>query len=491
MAKKKISGLPAGSALNGTELVPIVQTGTTKRITTQDIANLGNSSGVEGSGTIGTLAKFTASSTIGDSLLKETANAIGFAVTPKAWGNNNKVIETTFSSSLIGRSDFSGFGRNFFYNSGDDPIYSNNGFANAYIQSNGEHLWINSASGTAGNTISFTQPMTLTAAGNLGLGKTAPLGILHLYKAGAATRVVIDGDAAQNRIITYRTNGVQRFGLYVNNTAESGSNAGSDFAFRAYSDAGTLLSTPLFIKRSTGAATFSSSVTAADAILSNVKPSLNFTLSVNPAFSHSIVGENYSSGAAANNYMDLKVANASNSQQLALRLYGDGAATFTSGLALSAATAPASGIEFPATQVASTSANNLDDYEEGTWTPIITFGNASVGQTYTANSGSYVKIGRQVTINCYVEFSNKGTSTGGAVLTGLPFTLASGNAFYSAPSVGNIRNINFINVLSFFINQASSIITMGQTTNLGAFSVLTDTNFANNGEFILTATYFV
>jgi hypothetical protein len=67
MAKKKISGLPAGSALNGTELVPIVQTGTTKRITTQDIANLGNASGVEGTGTINTLPKFTASSTIGDS----------------------------------------------------------------------------------------------------------------------------------------------------------------------------------------------------------------------------------------------------------------------------------------------------------------------------------------------------------------------------------------------------------------------------------------
>jgi len=44
MAKKKISELPAGSALNGTELVPIVQTGTTKRITAQDIANLGNDS---------------------------------------------------------------------------------------------------------------------------------------------------------------------------------------------------------------------------------------------------------------------------------------------------------------------------------------------------------------------------------------------------------------------------------------------------------------
>ena len=67
MAKKKISGLPAGSALNGTELVPIVQAGTTKRTTTQDIADLGNASSVSGSGTINRLAKFTASSTLGDS----------------------------------------------------------------------------------------------------------------------------------------------------------------------------------------------------------------------------------------------------------------------------------------------------------------------------------------------------------------------------------------------------------------------------------------
>jgi hypothetical protein len=64
--------------------------------------------------------------------------------------------------------------------------------------------------------------------------------------------MVMDGDAGQSKIITYRTAGLQRFGLYVNNTAESGSNVGSDFAIRAYNDAGTLLSTPVFIKRSTG-----------------------------------------------------------------------------------------------------------------------------------------------------------------------------------------------------------------------------------------------
>jgi|694.fasta_scaffold03074_20 hypothetical protein len=87
---------------------------------------------------------------------------------------------------------------------------------------------------------------------NVGIGTITPLGILHLFVSAATTRMLLDGNAGQSKIITYRTNGLQRFGLYVNNTAESGSNVGSDFQVRAYNDAGTLLSTPLFIKRSTG-----------------------------------------------------------------------------------------------------------------------------------------------------------------------------------------------------------------------------------------------
>jgi hypothetical protein len=94
----------------------------------------------------------------------------------------------------------------------------------------------------------------------LGVGTTTPLGILHLKSTAAITRMVIDGDAGFNRLISYRTGAVQRFGLYVNNTAESGSNVGSDFAIRAYNDAGTLLNTPVFIKRSTGQVTFSERV---------------------------------------------------------------------------------------------------------------------------------------------------------------------------------------------------------------------------------------
>ncbi len=92
----------------------------------------------------------------------------------------------------------------------------------------------------------------INGSGNVGIGTTTPVGTLHLYNAAAATRLAIDGDAGQNRLISYRTGALQRFGLYVNNTAENGSNAGSNFAIRAYSDAGTLLSTPFFINRATG-----------------------------------------------------------------------------------------------------------------------------------------------------------------------------------------------------------------------------------------------
>ena len=102
---------------------------------------------------------------------------------------------------------------------------------------------------------SSNAPVNLTinpSGGNVGIGTLNPLGLLHLYKSGVTTRMVIDGDAGQSKIITYRTGGLQRFGMYLNNTAETGSNAGSDFQIRSYNDAGSLLSTPFFIKRSSG-----------------------------------------------------------------------------------------------------------------------------------------------------------------------------------------------------------------------------------------------
>jgi hypothetical protein len=77
-----------------------------------------------------------------------------------------------------------------------------------------------------------------------------------------------------------------------------------------------------------------------------------------------------------------------------------------------------SGISFPATASASSDANTLDDYEEGTWTPSIG-GNA----TYTASVGRYLKIGKFVYFTADVQINVLGTGSG-TTISGLPFTSA-------------------------------------------------------------------
>jgi hypothetical protein len=81
-------------------------------------------------------------------------------------------------------------------------------------------------------------------------------------------------------------------------------------------------------------------------------------------------------------------------------------------------------IAFPATQAASTDANTLDDYEEGTFTPTIAFGGAAVSVVYTAQIGRYTKIGNRVFIDIALAISSRGSSTGSATIQTLPFTPA-------------------------------------------------------------------
>jgi hypothetical protein len=135
-------------------------------------------------------------------------------------------------------------------------------------------------------------------------------------------------------------------------------------------------------------------------------------------------------------------------------------------------------------------ANVLDDYEEGTWTMGVTFGGASVGVTTLYNTGTYTKIGRQVTVNGYLALTSKGSSTGSALLTGLPFTIANNNANFSAPSL-RFNNITFTNQFQAFANTNSTTIILEETTVLGINSDLTNADFANNSGIILNLTYFV
>ena len=76
-------------------------------------------------------------------------------------------------------------------------------------------------------------------------------------------------------------------------------------------------------------------------------------------------------------------------------------------------------------------ANALDDYEEGTWTPGLTFNNNATGMTFARQEGVYVKIGNIVHVTGTLQLSNKGTSTGAARLTGLPYNIGSSAAAFT------------------------------------------------------------
>ena len=82
-----------------------------------------------------------------------------------------------------------------------------------------------------------------------------------------------------------------------------------------------------------------------------------------------------------------------------------------------------SGITFPATASASSNANTLDDYEEGTWTPIDQSG---AGLTLANAEGKYTKIGRQVTAWGFVLYPSTADGTNNQ-LGGLPFNIANSN----------------------------------------------------------------
>jgi len=98
---------------------------------------------------------------------------------------------------------------------------------------------------------------------------------------------------------------------------------------------------------------------------------------------------------------------------------------------------PTNGVKFPATQVASSDPNTLDDYEEGSWTP--GWGVASGSVTANSNSsGRYRKVGDTVTVWGYISYQSSSGASGNLWVTGLPFTSSDGFGQGSAQSGGGV-----------------------------------------------------
>ena len=110
----------------------------------------------------------------------DSSGNLGLGVAPSPWDTGSSVRALQLNNGSLW--SYAGFGlgliNNAFYNSAGNYIYKHNGFALDYFQSSssGGHIWRTAPSwdGTGDNTIAFTQAMTLTAGGNLGIGTSTP-----------------------------------------------------------------------------------------------------------------------------------------------------------------------------------------------------------------------------------------------------------------------------------------------------------------------------
>jgi hypothetical protein len=543
---------------------------------------------ITGTGTTNYLPKFTGASALGNSnLVSDAYGQLGLGVTPSAWDTSFKALQIGIGTSLYNNTSVNGtfLGSNFYYN-GTDNKYIATGTATAYGQINGSHNWFTVASGTAGDTVNFTQAMKLDTSGNLVVGDTTGTNAYStLFSSGIIRSNVLGTTFAQY--------------LYYGSTIGSINTDGSNIIYNATSafSIGTG-GTTRFTIASGGAATFSSSVTTGgDIILGDYATATTKVLDLRTSNSLFTIATDGTAGSlgtlisyswanggqgplkfnnAAGEVMrlsaggnvligtttdsgykldvngtarvsgNLQVENTTSLLTLAatdavvfqgiefrqlgnldasikqlpatgefrisngrsagwggfttfytdtverMRITDAGGVRLQQGLSLNSATAPASGIEFPATQVASASANNLDDYEEGTFTPSIAFGGASVGITYFDRQGNYVKIGKQVTCTIYLAMTNVGTSVGNATIEGLPFTSGGANRGVVGAASFRFRNFTTTGELQGSVGNSATNMELTTVTILGVQTALTNANFSSASEFnAITVTYFV
>ena len=144
------------------------------------------------------------------------------------------------------------------------------------------------------------------------------------------------------------------------------------------------------------------------------------------------------------------------------------------------------GIAFPATQSASSNANTLDDYEEGTWQGSFSPGTSGTITINTSDdTGAYTKIGRQVTVTGNFQVTSVASPVGGVVIiNGLPFAIGDGTETSQRGS-GSVM---------YYDNSASTayVRPVDYIETQSSFRVWLDASTVEaNDSFTFTVTYFV
>ena len=147
------------------------------------------------------------------------------------------------------------------------------------------------------------------------------------------------------------------------------------------------------------------------------------------------------------------------------------------------------GIDFSATTDATgtMSSELFDDYEEGSWTPVYEGTTTTGTVSYAAQIGKYVKIGKVVFWEFYMNFNN-GNGAGLVHISGLPFTTAS-NSTYPAVNIGYVHNhtLRSDHILTGLHANSSNYLYFYERPNGGGTNV--QLNYDGSGSLIMSGHY--
>jgi hypothetical protein len=112
----------------------------------------------------------------------DSSGNLGLGVTPSAWGLG-KALQIAGSTGFLGFSETNGNIVTNGYYDGSNYRYINSAHATMTTQSGGAHAWFTAPTGTAGNVITFTQAMTLSAGGQWSVGVTSAVSVAGVAAA--------------------------------------------------------------------------------------------------------------------------------------------------------------------------------------------------------------------------------------------------------------------------------------------------------------------
>ena len=334
--------------------------------------------------------------------------------------------------------------------------------------------------------IAGTEKMRLSSSGNLGIGTTSPSSLLHL---GGATNKGVE--------ITSSTSNAGYLAVYQDQAIFSINRDGADGSFADTGKAAAVMKMH--------SADADSKIELQTTTSNNAEPTTRMTilksgnvgigdssptreLSLKKTTDHSIMaittgtstlagivmgdtGADDQGGVIYNNSGDYLYFRTGGAERL--RILNGGGLTFNGDTA---------------------GANALDDYEEGTFTPL--FYGSSSGTAENSSSGYYTKIGRQVTIHVDVYNKSFGTYSGDLRMQ-LPFTNAgtgipsSAGDIYFYPSgnwdsVSNFAGIGIRCYSTSYINFALIQLDSDRQTYIGSSNTSTSNSSGNFLRFSFT-----